>query len=878
MKKVFLFILVSFFTTKMFASHISGGELFYEYLGPGISPNSDRFKITMRLYRECESSGAELNNEQVTIGIYFNSNNNLFGTIPLAAQWVGDPPVFQNSPDAIPCLTGDKVVCFQVGTFSNSVDLPRNTTGYLLSWIRFSRQELTNIADDPYPENAVGATFITRIPGTNLINTGFNSSPQFVSSDTALVCGGKDFSLDYGAIDPDGDSLSYSFRAAYNGGDNALPNPPPPPNLRLIELPYLAPFSGGSPMGSGVKINPKTGIITGTAPTIGKYVVNVTVTEWRNGIALNDHQKDFIVKVGDCQLAAATLKPSYLTCDGFTLTFENQSTSADINSYYWNFGDGSTNADTSLLPKPTYTFQDSGTYTIKLIINRGEKCSDSTIAKALVYPGFIPDFKVDGSCAINPYKFTDLTTTKYGFVDSWYWDFGDLSVLSDTSLLQNPVYKYPSPQTVTTLFIVTNSKGCKDSLTKTLVVPDRPTISLPFKDTLICISDTLQLLAKSTSAAATYSWFPPTFISNTTINDPLVFPPGTTSYIVTVNDKGCINTDTVTVNVISTVQLSIGRDTTICLTDNVQLQPVSNALRFSWSPPLGLSDSTAKNPFASPLKTTQYKLVASVGSCSTSDVINIKPVPYPTANASVDTSICFGKTTVLKASITASQYTWSPVSTLLNENTLTPVAGPQNTTSYILMVTDVLGCPKPVSDTVTVTVIPKLPAFAGRDTAIVAGQSLQLNASGGLIYTWSPSTGMDNPNISNPILNLNAGYDTITYRVRVSTPEGCAATDDIKITVFKTQPDIFIPTAFTPNGDRLNDVLIPKAVGMKQFNYFRVYNRWGVMLYSTTQQGQGWDGTYAGTAQASGTYVFAAQAIDYTGKPIIKKGTVVLIR
>ncbi|HRI22159.1 MAG TPA: gliding motility-associated C-terminal domain-containing protein, partial [Panacibacter sp.] len=145
-------------------------------------------------------------------------------------------------------------------------------------------------------------------------------------------------------------------------------------------------------------------------------------------------------------------------------------------------------------------------------------------------------------------------------------------------------------------------------------------------------------------------------------------------------------------------------------------------------------------------------------------------------------------------------------------------------------------------------------------------------------YTWSPATGMDNFNINNPVLLLGAQYDTITYHLKVSTPEGCSAADDIKITVYKTMPDIFIPTAFTPNTDRLNDILIPRVAGMKQFNYFRVYNRWGVMLYSTTQQGQGWDGTYAGSAQPGGTYVFAAQAVDYTGKVITKKGTVVLIR
>lgn len=866
---------------QTYASHISGGELFYEYLGPGVAPNSDKFRVTMRLYRECNSIGAELNSEQVNIGVYLNANNNRFGVIPLIPQWDRNnaPPELKNTPGAIPCLTGDKDVCFQVGTFSNTVELPRNTTGYILSWIRFSRQELTNVADDPYPENSVGATFITRIPGTNLVGTsGVNSSPQFVSKDTALVCGGKNFTLDYGASDSDGDSLSYSFCAAYNGGDNSLPNPPPPAVLSLIQLPYLSPYSGSSPLGAAVKIDPKTGIISGKAPFPGKYVVNVCVTEWRNGIPLNIHRKDFIVKVGDCTLTHAELKPSYLTCDGFTLTFENIDPSPEINSYYWEFGDINNTMDTSTQPRPTYTYADSGTYFIKLVVNRGENCSDSTVSKALVYPGFIPDFKTDGSCSLNPYQFTDLTSTKYGFVNSWRWDFGDLSVITDTSILQNPSYKYQLAQTASITLVVTNSKGCIDTLTKPLTIPDKPTVLLPFTDTLICIRDSLQLHVSSGTGTATYNWFPPVDISNTAIADPFVFPKNSAAYIVTVNDKGCINSDTVVVNVISSVQLSIGNDTTICQTDSIQLKPLTNGLYFAWSPSAGLSDTTVKNPFAQPLTNTQYKLVSSVGSCGTSGIINIKTAPYPSADAGTDTSICFGKTTLLKANIVASQFTWSPTSTLLNENTLLPLAGPQSTTSYILTVTDVLGCPKPVSDTVTVNVIPRILAFAGHDTVIVAGQSLQLNASGGNIYSWSPVTGLSNPNINNPVLELGAQYDTITYHLKVSTPEGCSAADDIKITVFKTLPDIFIPTAFTPNADRLNDILIPRVAGMKQFNYFRVYNRWGVMLYSTTQQGQGWDGTYAGSTQPSGTYVFAAQALDYTGKVVTKKGTVVLIR
>ena len=120
-------------------------------------------------------------------------------------------------------------------------------------------------------------------------------------------------------------------------------------------------------------------------------------------------------------------------------------------------------------------------------------------------------------------------------------------------------------------------------------------------------------------------------------------------------------------------------------------------------------------------------------------------------------------------------------------------------------------------------------------------------------------------------LLLGAQYDSMTYKVKVGTPEGCYAYDDIKVTVFKTQPDIFVPTGFTPNNDGLNDVLRPKVVGMKQFNYFKVFDRWGVMVFSTTQEGQGWNGTYSGAAQPSGTYVFVAQAVDYTGKLVTKK-------
>ena len=166
-----------------------------------------------------------------------------------------------------------------------------------------------------------------------------------------------------------------------------------------------------------------------------------------------------------------------------------------------------------------------------------------------------------------------------------------------------------------------------------------------------------------------------------------------------------------------------------------------------------------------------------------------------------------------------------------------------NHTLYILNVTDTLGCPKPVTDIVTCKCYTKSIAFAGNDTTVVRTQPLQLNASGGTIYQWSPATNLSNPDIANPIATFTDGQIHFTYRVKVSTPEGCFSNDSIKIFIFETQPDVFIPTAFTPNGDGKNDVFKPTIAGMKQFFYFRVYNRWGQLLFSTCQPNKGWDGT-----------------------------------
>lgn len=880
MKKFVAYIVSLLYFLPASASHISGGELFYEYIGPGSSANSSKYKLTMRLFRDCHPADPNvqlLDGEVVVVGIYHNGDSTLQSSVPL--QLIRPIPEITLNTSSIPCLTSAPEVCFQVGLFTGEVELPASEDGYLLSWIRCCRRN--NIANLS-AATGIGATFTTSIPGTSILPAQHNSSPQFAIKDTALVCQNKNFTLDFGATDPDGDAITYYFCDAYTGGTINDPDPGGPGGngipgkLVLSPLPYKAPFSGSSPLGTGVTINAATGKITGKAPSTGSYVINVCATEWRNGRAINIHHKDFILEVGNCDFATAEPLPvSGAWCKDSTVRFSNNNTSSAIQSYHWEFGVPGATSDEAA---PAYKYADTGVYTIKLTVNGVGGCVDTATTTIGFYPGFRPDFDVAGSCFQTPFVFKDKSTTaNIGIINSWAWNFGDPSGSADVSSAQNPTYTYSDSGTRNVKLVVTSSKGCIDSITRPIAVKNVAALTLPFKDTLICSIDTLALQAVGTGA---FTWSPAYNIVNSTSANAFVYPKQTTTYVVSVTDEGgCVNKDSVKINVLDSITVDAGADTSICRTDSLKLTALSSGLQYHWSPLTGLiTNPGIRNPIARPDTTTTYIVTANLGKCEATDAVRVKVAPYPQAAAGRDVIICYGSSARLSGSITGASFAWSPQNFLTNANTLTPVANPPSTASYILTVYDTLGCPKPGRDTAVVTVIPPVNAFAGNDTSVVANQPLQLNATGGNMYTWSPATGMDNPDIANPVVTLSAAYDSVVYKVRVGTDGGCFAEDEMKVKVFKTGPDIFIPTAFTPNGDGKNDVLKPLPVGIKTFKYFRVYNRWGQMVYSTSAIGSGWDGTFNGKEQATGTYVFMAQATDYLGKQISKKGTIVLIR
>jgi gliding motility-associated-like protein len=890
MKRILFILLFVFQAVLCFAGHIAGGEVFYKYLGPGVLGNSSKYEISLRLFRECLPPVGGVATAEMPASVGVNIYNNTVPSSQFGAQLNVARTSFETLPLTYvnPCISPPPTpgICYQVGVFTFTMDLPNTANGYIIAFQTCCRtNSIINVFAGTNPGE--GATYTGQIPGTTALPTGSNSSPVFALKDTTLVCAGNPFVLDFSANDPDaGDSLSYSLCAAFNrgltenSGSTVYSSPP------YASVSYNSGYSGSTPLGDLVSINPVTGIISGYAPTDpGRYVVTVCITEWRAGKIISNHRKDFTLRISSCTLTGATLKPSYITCTGTTLFFQNESANSNINSYLWDFGVQGMTTDTSTNPTPSYDYlksgKDSGTFTVKLKVATVGGCQDSTTALVKVYPGFKTGFTVTGSCILNNYLFTDTSTIKYGTVTRRLWNFGDASTLADTARSKDTAWKYGASGNVQLQLIVENNIGCIDTISRPFTLMDRPSLSLPFKDTLICSIDTLMLRSNITSG--TILWTPAgtgtntTRIQNRNTPTPLVYPTDTTKYYVTVSDNGCTNTDSVTVNVLQFITVKAGLDTGICLTDTFRLRPTSHALQYNWVASTGEVVEDIKYPLVQPMVNTRYYVTANLGKCQDRDSVFVAVSPYPLANAGNDVTICYGSRAQLNGSTNGNSFAWTPTASLVKASTLTPIAGPTQTTMYILSATNIAGCLKAKSDTVIVTVTQPILANAGRDTAVIAGQPLQLEATGGTGYAWTPSTGMNNALISNPITLLDTKFDSIIYTVRVSIG-ACYADDQVKVRVYKSAPDILVPTGFTPNGDGKNDVSMPVLLGITTLKYFSIYNRWGQLLFTTTEENRGWDGTFGGLPQPSGTYVFQTSGVDFLGNTVFRKGTVVLIR
>jgi gliding motility-associated-like protein len=240
-------------------------------------------------------------------------------------------------------------------------------------------------------------------------------------------------------------------------------------------------------------------------------------------------------------------------------------------------------------------------------------------------------------------------------------------------------------------------------------------------------------------------------------------------------------------------------------------------------------------------------------------------------------TICRRDSVQLTATPGYSSYSWNADARLSDATLHNPFAKPVHSPALFICTAMDGTCAR--RDSSIVTIQPPLRLFAGNDTLVTAGQPVQLDVTPpdeppGTLYSWSPPTFLDDPSIATPVATLTANQ---WYVVTATTPGGCEEKDGILIKVYKG-PDIYVPTAFTPNNDGLNDRLFPVTVGIASFKSFQVFNRWGQMVYSSTALQPGWDGKLQGVEQGSASFTWFAEGVDFKGNSIRRRGFVTLIR
>jgi len=511
--------------------------------------------------------------------------------------------------------------------------------------------------------------------------------------------------------------------------------------------------------------------------------------------------------------------------------------------------------------------------------------------------------------------------------------------------LSNPQIANPiaSPTTTTTYTLtVLDANGCTgiDDMLLTVDVND---VASAGPDQAICPGGAATL---NGSGGTGYLWSPATGLSNPAAANPLASPTTTTVYTVTVTDaNGCTGTSTVTVTVRPSPTVGAGPDRTICAGASASLS-ATGGVSYTWSPAAGLSDPTMPNPVASPTTTTTYTVTATdANGCTGTATVTITVTTLQTANGGPDRAICLGGSTTLAGS-GGTTYSWSPTIGLSDPNIANPVADPMTTTTYTVTVGDATGCTG--TATVTVTVTPLRFANAGPDQEVCRGDTARLDASGGVIYSWSPVAGLSDPSVPDPTV---VPVEPVTYTVLMRNADGCidtasvristitaptvrlwgdttlclgrtmtlapvvgdprlvhswntgertrsitvrepgtysvtvsnacgSATDAIVVTVVDCDCNVYIPNAFTPNGDGINDEWMPVICPVDEYE-LNIFNRWGELIFTTLDQYEPWRGLVIGggavTAQ-DGVYIYRVNVTVTGGDKRQFIGHVVLLR
>lgn len=567
-----------------------------------------------------------------------------------------------------------------------------------------------------------------------------------------------------------------------------------------------------------------------------------------------------------------------------------------LNNYIWTFPDMTT-ANTVNAVK---LFATAGIHNIRYQVIATNGCVGDTSKPITVLDNPIANFGIGGNtCSKDSVYITDSSSIITGSITNWKWDMGDGNIFTKTN--SNPFYHhYTTAGTYVVSLIATSNSGCKsDTVFKQVTIYPSPTAKFGILRN-ICAGDSVLFRdSSSVSAGTILSWqwnfgdaASATYNNNNPFYHTYTIPGTYPATLIVLSSNGCMS-DTFRLNIIvaSKPSATASRNGVTCvdsLHSFISSFPTgtNSATTWYWDFGDGQTFSSATTNLASHgYSTTQtniiVKHVVSIGAGCTSDTAYITiPAIYPNPVASftvvADTACVNKPVQISSANTNVAVWNWNFGNG--NSSNAPPfIRSYSNAGNYniSLQVTSTDGCRSAVASQ-PIIIHPNPMISAGPDKFITPGGNIQISATnssvGNYNYSWSPSAGLNSTTILSPVASPSVTTEYII--TTIDAINNCVATDKVIISVIT---GLFVPNAFTPNGDGINDKWQIPGLAVHPNAVVSIYNRSGALVYQAKDYyNNPWDGTYRGTAQPATTFVYMIKLNDPANR--LLKGTVTLIR
>jgi gliding motility-associated-like protein len=560
--------------------------------------------------------------------------------------------------------------------------------------------------------------------------------------------------------------------------------------------------------------------------------------------------------------------------------------------YIWDFDNGTVQTTTANTVQ--YTYEQQGVYTPRVILEDAKGCQVPAQGprQDIIVDGIKAAFTVDDSraCDAGEVFFTDMSTglskDRLGVPLAYSWNFGYDNRTDDVSSAQHPSFLYRGVGAYTAQLEITSVYGCKDVATGTVTVEPLPEAVINPAGPA-CAGDTIRLSGRENKnlPGTHWAWEVDGQPGVTTGSAPrLAFKEAglhTVQLVIRNENNKCPNTASLNIQVNPLPVLNVTpKQTTICLGQSQLLQSNADQADLSWTN-YNISSATAHSPVVSPAVDTVYRLQAinSFG-CIRRDSARIS-VSQPFRVQAQHTTMCTGQQTQLHATGAVS-YRWLPATGLSRADVGNPLANPPSTTAYRVVGYGNDNCFTDTAD-VTLTVHPSPEIRTGGPREVPAGtsQTLQVQGSGDVLqWSWYPNKWISCADCATPVITPKGD---VTYNITATNSYGCKAIALLPVKLVCPGSTAFIPNSFSPNGDGQNDVFYVRGGGISAVRSFRIFNRWGQLVFEKTNcrtddPGCGWDGRINGRLVNPDVYVYFVELTCDTNEPLELRGNVTVLR